>query len=333
MSTIEERLARDIAAVTGGVVVTESDLKDARDEMQERVENRRRRNRRRTVAAVVAAAVMIPIVGIAIAQSLDKDETAPSPVAPVSPSPGPGDQWLTGSPVTQDVIQGVWREDNGITSIRFSPSGTVAIDTSGRLFGNPAIAGTYEVAGDQVTVKVDGGSAGCAGDTFVMRASIAKPGVMRYVPLEAGSGVCSLAADHWGAWEKVLPAGPSFANFTFSNKLPWEPGPDRRSLQGMWLAEGGGYVLEIDRDGSYYVVDESGEPVDRGEWTYRDSELTLASSADSVDCAQGDTAVLADLEQVDSGTLGMQYTVADNTCGGAWVDKDWFLVPDANSSL
>jgi hypothetical protein len=31
MSTIEERLARDIAAVTGGVVVTDSDVRDARD--------------------------------------------------------------------------------------------------------------------------------------------------------------------------------------------------------------------------------------------------------------------------------------------------------------
>jgi hypothetical protein len=330
MSTIEERLARDIAAVTGGVVVTESELKDARDEMQERVESRRRRNRRRTVAAVVAAAVVIPIVGIAIAQSVGKDETAP-PVSPVSPSAEPGDQWLTGTAVTQRDIEGVWREDNGITSIRFSPSGDVAIDTKGRLFGDPAIVGTYEVAGDQVTVNVDGGSAGCDGDTFVMRASITKSGVMRYVPIEAGSGTCSLAADQWGAWEHVLPAASTFANFNFSDKEPWGAWSGPRSLHGMWAAEGGGYLLEIDRDGSYLVVDESGEPVDRGQWSYGDSELTLTSSAASVECAAGDKAVLVDLEQVNPGTLGMQYTVADNTCGGAWVDKEWFLVPNANS--
>ena len=44
MSTIEERLARDIAAVTGGVVVTESDLRDARDAVDERIDSRRQRD-------------------------------------------------------------------------------------------------------------------------------------------------------------------------------------------------------------------------------------------------------------------------------------------------
>ena len=44
MSSIEERLARDIAAVTGGVVVTESDLRDARDAVDERIDSRRQRD-------------------------------------------------------------------------------------------------------------------------------------------------------------------------------------------------------------------------------------------------------------------------------------------------
>jgi hypothetical protein len=54
MSTIEERLARDIAAVMGGVVVTESDLRNAREAVEDRIEGRRKRGRRRTVAAVAA---------------------------------------------------------------------------------------------------------------------------------------------------------------------------------------------------------------------------------------------------------------------------------------
>ena len=58
MSSIEERLARDIAAVTGGVVVTESDLRDARDAVDERIESRRQRDRR-TVLAAAAAAVLV----------------------------------------------------------------------------------------------------------------------------------------------------------------------------------------------------------------------------------------------------------------------------------
>jgi hypothetical protein len=57
MSTIEERLARDIAAVTGEVVVTESHLREAREEVDERIGNRRRRDRSVVVAAAAAAAV------------------------------------------------------------------------------------------------------------------------------------------------------------------------------------------------------------------------------------------------------------------------------------
>ena len=68
MSTIEERLSRDIEAVTGGVVVTESDLRDARAEVDERIESRRQRNRRRGVAAAAAAAAVV--VGVAGWQGL-----------------------------------------------------------------------------------------------------------------------------------------------------------------------------------------------------------------------------------------------------------------------
>ena len=48
MSSIEERFARDIAAVTQGVVVTESDLRDARNAVDERIDSKRQRDRRRT---------------------------------------------------------------------------------------------------------------------------------------------------------------------------------------------------------------------------------------------------------------------------------------------
>ena len=43
MSSIEERLERDISAVTKGVVVTERDLLDARDAIDERVDTGRGR--------------------------------------------------------------------------------------------------------------------------------------------------------------------------------------------------------------------------------------------------------------------------------------------------
>jgi hypothetical protein len=329
MSTIEEQLARDIAAVTGGIVVTESELKGAREVLVERVDSRRKRHRRRIAAALVTAAVVIPIVGVAISRS-GADETAP-PAGPVGQNPSADDLWLTGGTPTQDLVQGVWREDNGTVSIRFSPPDTVSSDNSGRLFDAPAFVGTYEIAGDVISISVDGGAAGCAGDTFAMRASMAKPGVMRFVPTQAETGRCSLVPDQWGAWEHVLPAGPSFAHFHFPNKMNWEPWPGPRSLYGMWAAEGGGYALEIDRDGSYYVADGSGDPIDRGQWSYRHTKLTLTSAAGSVECGPGDQVVLSGLEQVNSGTLGMQWTVKQNACGGAWASQDWFLVPHEGS--
>lgn len=334
MSTIEERLARDIEAVTGGVDVTESELKDARDAVGDRIEIGRQRSRRRTIAGLVAAAVVIPLVGVAIARSGGDDQTV-RPVGPVQPTPSsvraPADQWLTGKQPTQDAVQGVWREDNGTLAIRFSPSGRVQLDELGQLLGTkPGFDGTYEITGDVISIDVDGGEVGCIGARFAMRASLPEPGSMRFVPTASGTGKCTFSqSGAWGTWEQVLPAGPAFTGLKFGDKLPWESWPDPDSLLGMWAAEGGGYVLEMDRGGAYYVADGAGETVDRGRWTYRPSQLTLTSSAGSLVCRKGDRTLLDDLEYVDpgKGTVAMQWTVKTNTCGGAWAAKEWFRVP------
>ena len=96
MSSIEERLARDIAAVTGGVVVTESDLRDARDAVDERIDSGRQRDRRRTVIAAAAAAVLILVLGVTAFLTLGgDDETAP----PADPGPtNRATRTLTSSP-------------------------------------------------------------------------------------------------------------------------------------------------------------------------------------------------------------------------------------------
>jgi hypothetical protein len=332
MSTVEERLTRDIAAVTGGVVVTESDMKDALDGVVDRVEIGRRRSRRRAVVGLAAAAVVIPIVGVAIAQSTSHDGTAP-PVGPPTPAPTireTADQWLIGSPPTQDLVQGLWREDNGHLSIRFSSSGTVQIDEFGRLLGSPEFEGTYEISGDVISIAVDGGAVGCQGARFAMRASLPEPGAMRFVPTASGTGKCTFSQiGVWGTWEQALPAGKTFRGLRFGDELAWQSWPDRDALFGMWAAVGGGYVLEIDGGGSYFVADESGETIDRGRWLYRPSQLTLTSSARSVDCRRGDRALVDHLEYVDpgAGTVAMRWTLKTNTCDGAWAARRWFQIP------
>jgi hypothetical protein len=219
------------------------------------------------------------------------------------------------------------RQDNGHLSMRFSPSGTVEFDELGQLLGEPTYEGTHEITGDLISIDVVGGTGGWVGAS-AMRASLPEPGLMRFVPTASGSGSCTFAQiGVWGTWEQVLPAGPAFTGLKFGDELPWRSSPDR-SLFGMWAAEGGGYVLEIDRGGSYYVADETGSTVDRGRWRYRRSGLTLTSSYGSVACSAGDQATMADLEHVDTGDgTAMRWTLQTNTCGGAWAEKQWFRVP------
>ena len=336
MSTLEERLARDIAAVTGGVVVTESDLKDAHDSVEERLEFGRQRSRRRTVAAVVAAAVVVSIVGVAVARSLDSDRSVP--VGPVAPSESPGavqtgtasdGVWLTGRSPTPELVQGVWREDNGAVHLRFSAPNAFASDNHGRLFHDPGLVGTWQLVGDQITINVTGGAAGCAGERIAMRASLAKEGVLHVVPTRPTPSRCSFLFNGWGALEQVLPTSPAWAGFRNPDQPGWRSWPAHKTLAGLWVAEGGGYAMEIGADGTYYVADQSGEPVDRGEWSYRDAMLTLTSSAQSVGCSKGGRLVWSHVEQLPlPGTLALRGTAQENTCGAPWAPKHWILVPD-----
>ena len=82
MSSIEERLMRDIAAVTGGVVVTDSDLREASNAVHESIEGYRRRNHRRTVAVAAAAAVALVAAGVTTYLLMSDDSATTQPVGP-----------------------------------------------------------------------------------------------------------------------------------------------------------------------------------------------------------------------------------------------------------
>lgn len=337
MSSIEERLARDIAAVTGGVVVTESDLRDARDAVDERIDSRRQRDRRRIVTAAAVAALLIPVLGVVAFQTLGGDDKSAPPVSPAPPSPNVNDAFLTGSAPTPDLLEGVWRVDNGTVLLRFTTDGAIQFDDGGELYSDPSATGRYEIAGDLITVTVAGGPAGCAGQVFAMRASLPEPGVMRFVHTQPGTGNCSPQPfpvddppgphlDVWWALEQVLPTSQGLAELNLSPAGGWRPLSDQSALYGDWLAEGGRYVLEISPDGSYLVADESGEPIERGGWSLRASDLTLTSSGLS-DCNDRDRLVLGGVEQVEVGITLMRGTVEQNTCGAAWTPSAWMLFP------
>jgi hypothetical protein len=340
MSTIAERLARDIEAVTGGVVVTESELKEARDVLEGRIDSRRKHDRRRILAVAGAAAIVIPVVGFIAFQTLgDDDKSAP----PVNPAPttraDPYEDFLTGRAPTPDLLKGVWRVDNGTTLLRFSPPNRIALDDRGRLFADPGAEGTYVISGHLITVTVDGGPAGCAGQEFAMRASLPERGAMRFVHTRPGTGRCSPefveVTDHpssyddvsWGL-EQVLPTRSEFlASLDNSNARNWTALANRDAVVGDWMAEGGGHMLELSQRGAYSVADESGDLVDRGQWSLRGRTLTLTSSATSPACAEGDRLVLGGLESVNPGTIVMRGTVEHNGCRGEWTPERWIMIP------
>jgi hypothetical protein len=332
VSTIEERLARDIEAVTRGVVVTESDLRDAWGEIDDRIQSGKR-DQRRTVVASVAAAVIVLVLGVAAFLTLDSDDKAAPPAGPgPTPAPSPGSDihadFLTGAAPTPEGVQGIWRLDNGGVLMRFAPPDLVSFDREGRLFDDPGVQGRYLIEGDLITITVDGGPSGCGGQQIAMRAALPKSGGMHFVFTEPGTGKCDGAKNERWVMEQVLPTSPLIASYDNSTARGWQPVTDDRGLYGTWFAEGGGYVLELSRGGVYHLASGSGEQVDYGAWELEGSRLTLTSWPDSVECSTNDRLVLGSLEAVYPGTTAMRTTVRENTCGGEWADKAWILIPD-----
>ncbi len=338
MSSIESRLARDIAAVTGGVVVTESDLRDARDGVDKRVEVQRQRDRRRTVAVVAAAAVAVPVLGIAALQSLGGDDKTAPPANPGPSVSDPDTLFLTGSAPTPELFDGVWRVDNGTLLVKFTEDGRFQADERGRLFSSPAFLGDYSIAGDVVTVTITGGQPGCNGQQFAMRASFPAADFARIVHTQSATADCSPAPqDARWVLEGVLPPNEFLADLSLDerelNADGWKP-PKPAILHGVWMAEGSQQVLELDPDGSYFIADVSGDVVDHGDWSLvrSPSQLRLVSAGDSLTCDLGDRLVLSKLEYLHRDPYLMRNTVAQNTCGAPWTAQGWLRLPDANRS-
>ena len=132
--------------------------------------------------------------------------------------------------------------------MRFAPPNRISFDYEGRFFQNPGVQGTYVIDGDLITVSVDGGRPGCVGQQFAMRASLPEPGALHLVYTQPGADGCAttLPTDERWVMEQVLPVSRFMAGLVFSTETGWQPLPVKKSLYGFWLAEGGGYGLEID---------------------------------------------------------------------------------------
>ncbi len=310
--------------------MTDHDLQRAREELDERIDTGQDRRSRRTLAAVAAAAVVVAVAGSTALQSMGdgaEEEPQPADSGPAEPVIDPDAAHLFGDPPTAELVHGVWREDNGGTMLLFRRDGTVQVDSDGTLYSDPLVTGTYEIDGDEVTVNTDPGTAAGCSEGFVLRVSIPEVGSMRSVradpdgdcpPMEAGQEV----------WEQVLPASPAMNSWKFSFERGWRPVRDAGTLEGDWLAEGGGHVLELAPNGEYHVADDTGEPIDQGRWTGSGTELTLTSSDESAQCSRGDQVLVGDIEELPpGGTPVIRWTVQRSACGTTWSPASWFQIP------
>jgi hypothetical protein len=318
--------------VTGGVVVTDSDLRDARAAIEDRIESDEQSGRNRTFLAAAAAAVVVGALGFTAFQALSEDD-ATMPAGP-APTVDVYADFLKGEAPTYENLNGFWRVDNGNLMVRFQQDGTVQFSDQGAIISDPATVGTYEIDGDTVTVAASDAPA-CVSPQWTMRAALPEEGVLNLVLSDPqfGSqlGTCQKIASTI-TLQQVIPTGSDFIGLDNSGLRGWQATTDKKWLLGDWMAEGGGYLLELTQDGSYYIVDDSADVVDNGRWRFRDSALELFSRTESPLCDEGDFLVLGNLEQVNPGTTMIRGTVEQNDCGGGWTPQTWIRIPDISPS-
>jgi hypothetical protein len=275
--------------------------------------------------------VMIPVLGIAAGQVFGEDDAA-QPVSPAPTSPNPDDGFLTGEPPTPETVQGFWRVDNNPIMVRLTADGRVSFADNGQLLHEPGLRGSYDLNGDRIDVTVRGGPDECVGQEFALRVSLPEPRLMRFVLVQQGELSCWPVPIR-GALEQVLPTSPRLED-PLSDSEGWQFAVDKEALFGHWLAHGGGgHVLELTPDGTYYVADNSLEVVDTGTWSFRGQRLALTSSVGSLVCSSGDQLVLGAVELVFSGDWAgaMRSDVELNDCGAAWAEHEWILIPYVRS--
>jgi hypothetical protein len=325
VSTIEERLSRDIEAVTGGIVVTDSELRDARVAVEDRIEGGRQRDRRRGL--VVAAAAAAVVVGVATWQGLSGDDASPSPAPPGPSTAALSDEeqeFLTGEALTAENLPGVWRLDNSRWLFMFTADGDFRYDETGRLSAHPRAYGTFALDGDTISVDIDGGSAGCAGKTIALRGVVSAEGPIHVLPVGTDPSRCGAPFAAQWVLEPVLPAG-YFSQYSNGPGVNWEPPADHDAMLGNWYDPMDGYLVELREDGTYSTITGTTTLSDRGTWSVDESvtRLTLVSGSDSPTCREGDLFVLDNLRAKDFGRLNLQGDLGRNDCDVAWTGAGW----------
>ena len=260
-------------------------------------------------------------------------QDGPAPVEPAHETPGRGfpDRepiWICGA------RRGLWHSSTpGLVSysgedgkVRFERRRTALHPTRMR-------SATYTITGDLITVDVvDGRQAGCAGKQLAAaRVAAQHPGRCTSWRLSQ-----DVQRRTW-VLQRALhaPRGgfrPAMATplVSRSHDEDWQPWPTGLICTADWLAGRWRVRPRADtgRDRTY-VAAESGEVVDRGQWTVTDEPAAPARQLERLaDCSEGDRLVLATLGYADPGNARSSAGRSEqNTCGGAWTPA--VVVPHA----
>jgi hypothetical protein len=243
---------------------------------------------------------------------------------------------IEGRAPTIERLTGVWAEDEGSRPGEFpfvawfSADGSFAFESDGE-FESPAVAGTYEIAGDVVTFHV-GGEVCQSGDILEWRARVTDDGRLNAVLIRDAPGEsCGLAVGTPMSFTRVSPVSPASLAIATG-----KPGPDAghlssaSQLAGVWLGRDTGDLISFNWYGTYRR-DGSGligtDPNDEGTYRIEDGSVAFTSGEGSVGCAAGDVTVWTRV-RLDEGALRAFVEAADDCGREAGVVEIWVRVFD-----
>lgn len=311
MNEVDERRVIDaLQAISGGLTVTDQDLREAQARLHEQIPPDPTRRHTAVTAIVAAAAVVAGVIGV-MEVTARNDTTPPSPAGRTLEKPaaaavtlanaldgdayeGPREDFLAGRPPTQDDVEGLWL-------LRRPFSAPMVFDAKGNWSlgapSDPWVGGPYSIRGSSLSrdVLVDYKcSEGPRPFRLSWAAAMADEGSLR-LQFTGQLNRCTPADDR-EVWDRLLPGPSPLADYfrEVSTTIGWEPAEVTeisKSFDGFEVGLGedlyydprSGHLLEVLTQGRYryyddperFVVEGTTLPADEG-------RLTTSQGAETV---------------------------------------------------